>query len=149
MRLQLVSLHHPMQSLCWHRQHRCSPREFKVIRVNDENKRTQTRTLGNTTGYISDFWMLIIQRTKLLSIIYLGFNPITSNFFSNTSWSTISKAFLRSRKIVGFTLLRSMFTYQMSVLLISDAILEYNIRKAEWLHVILSFVLNCPLIFST
>ena len=33
-------------------------------------------------------------------------------------------------------------SYQKSVLLISDVIVEYNFPKVDWLHVILSFVLR-------
>ena len=39
-------------------------------------------------------------------------------------------------------LLRSMFSYQKSVLSISDAFVDYNFRKAAWLHVILSLALR-------
>ena len=46
------------------------------------------------------------------------------------------KVFQRSRKRNRLTLLRSMFSYQKSVLLMSDIIMEYILRKAAWLHVI-------------
>ena len=57
------------------------------------------------------------------------------SFANKMVWSTVSNAFLRSRKIASFTSLLSMVEYQESILFIQDVIVEYILRKTAWFFV--------------